>query len=72
MTCYLRTKQEREGARGSEREWSRRLTGRKEKETVKTETEQYSLDSFGPAYEEGPLFTFLASNQSTNIEHYYV
>lgn len=34
---------------------------------MKIETDGITWTFFGPVYEEGSLFTFLISNQSTNV-----
>lgn len=42
--------------RESEREENGKLTGRKEKETVKIETDGIVCTLFGPMYEENPIY----------------
>lgn len=59
---------ESEWKRKRERERNRKLIGRKGKETLKIKTKGISWILFDSVSEEGPLFTFLTSNQSTNIE----
>lgn len=59
----------REGkGRKNEGEGTGKLTGRKEKETMKIKINGIAWTVFSPGCEEGLLFTCLTSNQSLNIE----